>query len=157
MLSVTRRDAVRFLTAGAIAVAAGPQIAHSAEEKPLTPEVIVAKKFQGQATVELAVSSVERMTTGRLNSDECPIHITDKSCGVAVVVDWPVTIRLMQLGITNIVEHFRGQVIEVSGTVEYFEGGFGPINFAGRAVVDKGPEYRIVMTSLEQFKAIRKP
>ena len=56
MSGITRRDAVRIITAGAAALAVDPQTGEAAEKpQPLTPEAIVAKKFEGKATVEFTV------------------------------------------------------------------------------------------------------
>ena len=139
--------------------AVGSRITYAAEEKPLTPETVVAKKFEGKATVEFPVGAVDRMLTGRiqLDGETDPLHITDNGGGrVSVVVSWEVATRLKRLGIEDPAEHFRGKVVRVSGTVERFEGGFGPIYLTDR-LVEPGPEYRIQVTGLDQLEVIRKP
>ena len=151
MLTLTRREVAAFLLAcGALAVT-GPPVALAAEEKPLSPETIVAKKFEGKATVEFLVGEAGLMLTSRgTRPDESePLLITPKTAGkkagkVYVLVSWEAATRLKQLGIENPSEHFRGKVVRVSCTVERLEG-------------SSGPEYRIQVTTLDQFEVIRKP
>src|SRR6266540_4092031 len=55
MLTLTRREVAALLLACGAWAVTGPPVALAAEEKPLTPETIVAKKFEGKATVEFQV------------------------------------------------------------------------------------------------------
>src|SRR5262245_37677658 len=55
MAAITRREVVGLLSAGVLSAAVGHPLARSAEKKPLTPEAIVANKFEGKATVEFVV------------------------------------------------------------------------------------------------------
>lgn len=131
--------------------AQGDQPPATAEKKPLTPALIVEKKFEGQATVEFPVGEVGLMLTSRATTIEEsePLHIAPKAEGkqtgqVYLLVSWEAATRLKRLGIENPGEHFRGKVVRVSGIVE---------RLAGRS----GQEYRIQVTTLDQFEVIRKP
>ena len=151
MSSLSRRDALRLVSAGVVAVAMALPMVGAAEEQPLTPEAIMEKKVEGKATVEFPVGEVGVMLTSRATSAEEsePLHIAPKpagkkAVGVYVLVSWEAATRLKRLGIENPAEHFRGKVVRVSGTVERLTG-------------SSGPEYRIQVTSLDQFEVIRKP
>jgi hypothetical protein len=149
MPSLSRRDALRLVSAGVVAVAMALPMVGAAEEQPLTPEAIMENKVEGKATVEFPVGVVGLMLTSRatLADESEPLHIAPKgkkAVGVYVLVSWEAATRLKRLGIENPAEHFRGKVVRVSGTVERLTG-------------SSGPEYRIQVTSLDQFEVIRKP
>ena len=151
MPSLSRRDALRLVSAGVVAVTMALPMVGAAEEQPLTPEAIMEKKVEGKATVEFPVGEVGVMLTSRatLADESEPLHIAPKTArkkavGVYVLVSWEAATRLKRLGIENPAEHFRGKVVRVSGTVERLTG-------------SSGPEYRIQVTSLDQFEVIRKP
>jgi hypothetical protein len=148
---LSRRDALRLVSAGVVAVTMALPMVGAAEEQPLTPEAIMEKKVEGKATVEFPVGEVGVMFTSRatLADESLPLHIAPKTAGqkavgVYVLVSWEAATRLKRLGIENPAEHFRGKVVRVSGTVERLTG-------------SSGPEYRIQVTSLDQFEVIRKP
>jgi hypothetical protein len=129
------------VSAGVVAAVAGRPAAGAAEEKPLTPEAIVEKKFEGRATVEFQVEDVGLILTSRATSAEEsePLHLAPKTAGkkagsVSVLVSWEVATRLKRLGIENPAKHFQGKVVRVSGVVERLTG-------------STGPEYRIQVTS----------
>jgi hypothetical protein len=150
MSSFSRREVVGLASAGVVSVAMGLPVG-AAEEKPLTPEAIAEKKFEGIATVEFTVGEVGLVLTSRDTSTEEsePLHIAPKAAGkkagrVHVLVSWEAATRLKRLGIENPADHFRGKVVRVSGTVERLTG-------------SPGPEYRIQVTTLDQFEVIRKP
>jgi hypothetical protein len=150
MSALTRREVIGFVSAGVAAAVAG-RPAGAAEEKPLTPAALVEKKVEGQATIEFPVEEVGLILTSRatLTDESEPLFIApktaDKKAGrVYVLVSWEVATRLKRLGIENPAQHFQGKVVRVSGTVERLTG-------------STGPEYRIQVTSLDQFEVIRKP
>jgi hypothetical protein len=151
MSSLTRREVVGLVSAGVVAAVVGLPAAGVTEEKPLTPETIVEKKVEGRATVEFQVEDVGLILTSRatLTDESEPLHLApktaDKTAGsVSVLVSWQVATRLKRLGIENPAKHFRGKIVRVSGVVE-------------RLMGSTGPEYRIQVTSLDQFEIIRKP
>ena len=146
MRSVSRREVIGLVSAGVVTVAMGSRVSGAAKEKPLTPETIVAKEFEGKATVEFTVGKAGVMLHGRIfMADESePLHIAPKAGRVYVVVSWETATRLKRLGIENPAEHFRGKVVRVSGTVERLAG-------------SSGAEYRIQVTNLDQIEVIRKP
>lgn len=151
MSALTRREVVGLVSAGMVSLATGRQTAVAAEDKPLTPETIVGKKFAGKATVEFVVGEAGVMLTGRITlvGESEPLHLAPKGDGkkrspVYVHVSWESATRLKRLGIDDPAGHFRGKVVRVSGTVERLEG-------------ESGAEYRIQVTNLDQFEDIRKP
>lgn len=60
MSSFSCREVFRFVSAGVVSVTMGLPVVGAAEEKPLTPETIVEKRFEGKATVEFQVGEVSR-------------------------------------------------------------------------------------------------
>jgi hypothetical protein len=151
MPSLTRREVVGLVSADVVADVVGLPAAGPAEEMPLTPETIVEKKVEGRATVEFQVEDVGLILTSRATSAEEsePLHLAPKTADrkagrVSVLVSWEVATRLKRLGIENPAKHFRGKIVRVSGIVERLTG-------------SAGPEYRIQVTTLDQFEIIRKP
>jgi hypothetical protein len=150
MIAVTRRMVFGLITAGAAAATFGQPVARAADEKPLTPEAIVAGGFTGRAVVEFTVGEVAAIRTGRsmLVDESLSLHIVAASAGkqksaVYVLVSWETATRLKQLGIEDPAEHFRGKTVRVSGALE-------------RHMRSSVSEYYIKVTSLDQFKVIRK-
>jgi hypothetical protein len=150
MSPLTRREVVGLVSAGVVAAVVGPPAAGAAGEKPLTPETVVEKKVEGRATVEFRVEEVGWILTSRatLTDESLPLHlapkVADKKAGsVYVLVSWEVATRFKRLGVENPAEHLQGKIVRISGIVE---------RLTGRT----GPEYRIQVTSLDQFEIIRK-
>jgi len=156
MSSVTRRDVIRIITASAVAVVVGPRTADAAEEKPLTPETIVAKKFEGRATVEFQVGgegtggilggSIKYAGTTGIHL--CPI---EQPKGDDVVRVWILTKPahdLFRLGIDpgDPGEHFRGKVIRVKGQITRIT----------RKPYNSGTVYELQVESLDQIEEVRK-
>ena len=147
MFSPTRR-AVALLLLACVAPTAS-----AAEEKPLSPETIIEKNFEGKATVEFIVAEVYlKPASWAVSSDRhwkaVPLQVVAKDTAttprVLVLVSGEGTARLRQLGVEEPAAHFRGKVLRVSGTVV-------------RGQRRDGPEYSILVSSLEQVEAIRKP
>ena len=149
MFSPACREVVAILLAAAVAVVMRVPSAGAAEEKPLSPETILAKKFEGQATVEFLVGEV---TTLNIDSLFVPgvshaQFIRAKVPGAKdgqeflVIVSREIATRLLQLGIEDPAEHLRGKVLRVSGRVERHSEN----------------QYRLRVTSLDQLENIRKP
>lgn len=153
MLSVNCRDFVSILLAGAVAVVVGLPLA--GEEKPLSPEMILEKKFEGKATVELQVGEVHTLNIDALFVPDVSHAqiIKAKIPGAKidqeflVIVKKEVATRLLKLGISDPAEHFRGKMLRVSGTVEQIN----------RPSTPSSMVFRIQITSLDQLESIRKP
>ena len=153
MSSVTRRDVVRIMTAGAVALAVGPQVAVAAEEKPLTPETIVAKKFEGKATVEFTVG--DEGTGGILGGSRkyggvsgiylCPSGKLKGDDRVRVRILTKPTHDLFRVGVDrgDPGGHFRGKVIRVTGQIT-------------RTPYSSGTVYELDVESLDQIEDVRK-
>ena len=153
MLTLPRRVAAALVLACGVWAAAGTPVALAAGDAPLSPERVVARDFQGKATVEFSVGEVYlRPTSWAVSSDRrwqaVPLRIVPKAGAakerVMVLVSGDTAARLKRLGIDNLAEHFRGKVLRVSGTVQ-------------RLRTRAGPEYRLQVNSLDQLQAIRKP
>jgi hypothetical protein len=158
MFSMIRQKALVLLLVGAGMTGMGVSISAVAaekKEKPLSPEMILEKDFEGKATVEFLVQEV---TT--LNIDS--VFIPDVSHAqilrpkvegeknvqeFCVVVSREVATRLLQLGIEDPAEHFRGKQIRASGKVEKIKG-----SAPGSPTL-----YKIHVTNLNQLESIRKP
>jgi hypothetical protein len=148
MFSPTRRAVALLLLA-----CATPPAASATEAKPLSPETIIEKNFEGKATVEFTVAEVYlKPASWAVSSDRhweaVPLQVVAKDTAttprVLVLVSGEVTARLKQLGVEEPAGHFRGKVLRVSGTVV-------------RGQRRDGPEYRILVNSLDQLEAIHKP
>jgi hypothetical protein len=125
-----------------------PPMTPAAVENPLSPQMIVAKKITGKATVEFAVGEVRLIPSWSETSLQIiPKDFAKKELSqgrVAVLVSGDVIHRLWQLGIEDVQEHFRGKVLRVSGTIQ-------------RIVKRPGTEYRLEVANLNQVEAIRLP
>jgi hypothetical protein len=150
MFTLTHRTVVAVLLACA---APGAPAARAAEEKPLSPETIVAKDFEGKATIEFAVGEVHLQPASWAASSDggwkvVPLLVEPKADAakgrVTVLVSGETAVRLKQLGIESPAEHLSGKVLRVSGTVE-------------RIPTRSGPRYRLQVNGLDQLEAIRKP
>jgi hypothetical protein len=152
MSTLTRRAVAAFLLACGAWAALAPPVVLAAEEKPLSPETILEKKFEGKATVEFTVGEVYLDSKSWSIEDfkSASLRIVPKAAGgkflgqVSVIVSRETVNRLKQLGIEDLAEHFRGKVLRVSGTVEAL------------VWLRSGPHYTIQINSLDQIEAIRK-
>jgi hypothetical protein len=128
---------------------------HEEKEAPLSPEAIVKKQFEGKATVELQVGEVHTLNIDALFVPDVSHDqiITAKIPGAktgdefVVIVKREVATRMLQLGIEDPAEQFRGKILRVSGTVERLK----------RPSTPPVPVYRILVTDLDQLESIRKP
>jgi hypothetical protein len=149
--------AVVALGSAVMAFASSPlaRAAGEKKEKPLSPETILEKKFEGKATVELQVGEVHTLNIDAMfvpdvsHAQIIKAKIREAKVGqeVLVIVTREVATRLLKLGIADPAEHFRGKILRVSGTVEQIERPSTP-----SAIV-----YRIRVTNLDQLESIRKP
>jgi hypothetical protein len=153
MVTLAPRAVAAFLLALVGWAVTGFPVAAATEEKPLSPETIVEKNFEGKATVEFVVGEVYlRPTSWAIASDRrwqaVPLRIVPKGDAakerVMVLVSGETIARLKRLGIENPAEHFSGKVLRLSGSVDRFQ-------------TRAGLEYRIQVNSLDQLEAIRKP
>jgi hypothetical protein len=153
MFTLTLRAVAAFLLACGAWGVTGTPAALAAEESPLSPETIIEKNFEGKATVEFTVAEVYLWPTSwAVSSDRhweaVLLQVVAKDTATTgrlrVLVSGEVTARLRQLGVEEPAAHFRGKVLRVSGTVV-------------RGQRRDGPEYCILVSSLEQVEAIRKP
>ena len=148
MFTITHRAVTAcVLACGAWALMC-PPVALADEENPLSPATIVAKKFEGKATVEFSVGQISLLPTSWTDEGwkAASLRIApkgEKQYEVSVIVSRQTLTRLKQLGIENPAEHFRGKVLRVSGHVERLPGSFGS-------------EYCIQVRSLDQLEAIRR-
>ena len=101
MFILSRREAFAVYCVGLISLAAGHPAEGADNKEPLTPDVIVAKKFAGKATIAFVVGEVGVMLTSRsLFIDESePLHITPQAVGkkaspMYVLVSWEAATRL---------------------------------------------------------------
>ncbi|MFO0966703.1 MAG: sigma-70 family RNA polymerase sigma factor [Gemmataceae bacterium] len=127
-------------------VAAG---AEEKKEKPLAPQTIFDKQFEGRATVEFLAGEVHTLNIdsvfvpnvshAQIISAKVPGAKAGQEFIVCVVRE--VATRLLRLGIADPAEHFRGKVLRVSGVVQRLS----------------GERYRLYVTSLEQLEIIRNP
>jgi hypothetical protein len=153
MLTIAPRAVAPFLLACGAWALTGMPSALAAEANPLSPEAILGKHFTGKATVELLVEEVHLRpmnwaATSHRRWAAVPLEVVAKAGAtrerVVVLVSEEAIARLKALGIDNPAEHLRGKVLRVSGTVE-------------RLVKRAGTEYRMLVNSLDQVEAIRKP
>lgn len=146
------------LLASAVVAVVGSPLAGAADEKrekPLSPETILAAKFEGKATVELRVGEVHTLNIDSLfvpdvsHAQIIKAKIPGAKVGqeVLVTVSREIATRLLKLGIEDPAEHFRGKILRVTGTVEQIKDLSTP-----SAMV-----YRIQVTNLDQLESIRKP
>jgi hypothetical protein len=157
MFSLSRRGVAAILLALAAVAVLGSRLARAADEekeKPLSPETIFEKQFEGPARVEFEVAEVHT-----LNIDS--VFVPDVSHDLVIKAKTPaaappeflvvgkrvVATRLLKLGIADPAEHFRGKVLRVSGTVELIK----------RPSTPPALVYRILVTNLDQLENIRKP
>jgi hypothetical protein len=152
MSAISRRDVIGFLSAAVVSVAMGQHIAGAAEEKPLTPEVIVAKKFEGKATIEFQVGSEgtgAMLGGGTEYGGVAGIHLCpdqpEKGGRIRVWVLMKPAHDLFRLGIDPVDPggHFRGRVVRVKGEIT-------------RRSDSAGAVYELKVESLDQFEGIRK-
>ena len=152
MLSASRRAVVANLLSSAAVVIGGSSWARAADEqkeKPLSPEVILEKKFEGQATVELEVGEVHTLNIDSLfvpdvsHDQIIKAKIPGAKTGqeFLVIVKRDVATRLLKLGIEDPAEHFRGKLLRVSG----------------RVVRRSETQFQLRVTSLDQLEHLRKP
>lgn len=153
MSGITRRDAVRIITAGAAALAVEPQTGEAAEKpQPLTPETIVAKKFEGKATIEFHVGDEGTggiqgggiMYGGVAGIHLCPAKQPKGDGRVLVWILMKPARDLFRLGIDpgDPGAHFRGKVIRVTGQVKRVEHNTGVV-------------YELRVENLDQFDEVR--
>jgi hypothetical protein len=125
------------------------------EETPLTAEAILEKKFEGKATVEFQVGEVDTLNIDSIFMPGVShaLVIRPKIPGAKfddeflVLVSREIATRLLQLGIADTAEHFRGKILRVTGTVERLK----------RTETPSVMVYRIRVTSIDQLDNIRKP
>lgn len=167
MANMLRRTFTRTLFATAIgAAAAGPFLSAASTlcaqqspakepEKPLTPETIFAKKFTGKATIELLVGEVHTLNIdsvfmpGKSHTQVIWAKVPAEPAGHAlmVIVSREVATHLLQSGIADPAEHFRGKRVRVSGTIDRTEP-----TAPGEAIT-----YKLRVTSIDQLLLVRAP
>jgi hypothetical protein len=143
-------------------------------DMPLSPEAILKKKFEGEATVEFTAAKSAQLFEGLSlkPGERASLYLAPKVAGktgsrVYVIVNWTVATRLRQFGIDDPAGHFRDRLIRVSGTVKELAGGNIPGErslyttdggFKSETITSgKEPEYYLVVESLDQIKLVRKP
>ncbi len=125
------------------------------QQKPLTPEAILENKFESKATVEFLVDEVRTVNIdstfmpGLSHAQIIKVKISEAKEGheFLVIVSRETATRLLQLGIEDPAEHFRGKRMRVSGTVERVT----PPSAPAKSI------YKIHVTSLDQLENIRQP
>jgi hypothetical protein len=174
MFPISRRSVAGVLAALAMSTAVALPAAAADDDKPLTPEAILAKKFEGQATAEFVVGKAGQLFEARsIQPDESEaIYLAPTVDGktgsrVYVILSWQVATRLRKLGIDDPSGHFQGKLLRVSGAVKQLTGDNLPksrLLFWARGqykseTVTSGtePEYFISVTSLDQLVLVRKP
>ena len=141
---------------------------------PLSPQAVLDGKYVGQATLEFAIDKAGQLFEARSikPGESDALYLAPKADGghgsrVYVIISWGVATRLLQLGVDDPTEHFRGKMIRVSGSVRRLAGDDLPKSRSlywstGKyrsETVSSGtePEYAIEVTSLDQLKLVRKP
>lgn len=89
-----------------------PHFASAEEKPPLTPAE-AAKKVNEKVVVELEVKSTGGRVNHYLNSEED--YMGDKNFTIFIAED--IVPKFKKEGIDNPMKHYRGKVIQVSGTV----------------------------------------
>ena len=148
--------------------------ARAVADVPLTPEAILKKHFEGEATVEFTAGKSAQLFEGLSlkRGESASLYLAPKVAGktgsrVYVIVHWTVATRLRQLGIDDPAAHFRDKLIRVTGAVTQLagmnvpgertlyttDGGYKSETITG----GRDPEYYVVVKSLDQIKLVRKP
>src|SRR5262249_30762909 len=148
MFSPPCREVVAVLLSGVFGVVVGLPIAGAAQEKPLSPETILAKKFEGKATVEFLVGEVRTLNIDSLfvpgvsHAQIIKAKVLGAKDGqeVVVIVSREIATRPLQLEIDDPAEHLRGKVLRGAGRVER----------------RSETQYQIRVTSPDQLETIRK-
>jgi len=117
-------------------------------QKPMTPEAIIEKGFEGKTTVEFVVTEAGLFRTNSdptgFLSEALWLKAGKGSERFTVIVSRETASRLRQLGIDDLVAHFRSKVVRVTGTVK-------------RQVVGDRTDYHLAVNGLEQIEVVRKP
>src|SRR5260370_32444107 len=150
MFTIARRAGPAFLLICAAGAMTGPPVALAAVENPLSPQMIVEKNITGKATIEFTVGKVYLPRPSCDGSWKAmPMGIVPKLGDdalfrkVYVYVSEKVTARLIQLGIENPAEHFRGKILRLCGMITRYE-------------TRAGPDYPLEDNDLVHLQVIRK-